>query len=315
MFDANQIIIDAFISHLLQALQDAYPGSEPELASGLERAARTALATLSNCDCPYHDLEHTLLVTDAGLAILRGRHLRHGDVGARDWLQAVVALLFHDIGYVRGLLKDDRGDSYVVDATGRRVNTPPSATDAALTPYHVNRGCLYVLDRFGNDAVIDARTVAGYIEMTRFPVPNEMHYQQTDTLAGLVRAADLIGQMADPSYPVKQARLFAEFQETGEARRLGLVSAAELRATFPSFFYQQVYPFITTALEYLGLTREGRLWSANLYNHLHGGAAALPERISQWPEMPEARLQVSEDDETQDRFDDDPDQPPLAARH
>jgi hypothetical protein len=316
MFDANQTVIDAFISHVLRGFHELYPGSEPPLASALERAARTALETLSNCDCPYHDLEHTILVTDAGLAILRGRQLRQGDITPREWLQAVVAMLFHDVGYVRGLLKDDREGSYVADGSGRRVNTPAAATDAALTPYHVNRGGLYVLDRFGNDPVIDARTVAAYIEMTRFPVPQEMHYQQTDTLAALVRAADLIGQMADPGYPVKQARLFAEFQETGEARRLGLTSAAELRATFPTFFYQQVYPYITTALDYLGLTREGRLWSANLYNHLHGGAVALPERISQWPEMPEARLQVSDTDPDEGPFDDDDAaHPPVVARH
>jgi len=296
MFDANQTIIDAFISHLQRALSELYPGSEPELGAALERAGRTALETLSNCDCPYHDLEHTVLVTDAGLAILHGRQLRNGDLGSRDWLQAVVALLFHDVGYVRGLLKDDREGSYLADASGRRVNTPATATDAALTPYHVNRGCLFVLDRFGNDPVIDARTVAGYIEMTRFPVPTETHYQQIDTVAALVRAADLIGQMADPGYPVKQARLYAEFQETGEARRLGINSATELRSSFPTFFYQQVYPYVTAALDYLNLTWNGRLWAANLFHHLHGGAVSLPDRISQWAEMPEARLRMSDKD-------------------
>jgi len=290
MFDANQTIIDAFTAHLLQTLQAHYPGSDREIAAALECAARTALETISNCDCPYHDLEHTLLVTDAGISILRGRQLRHGDLTDRSWLQAMVALLFHDIGYVRGLLKDDRDGSYTADASGRRVNTPATATDAALTPYHVNRGSLFVLDRFTNHPVIDAHTVAGYIEMTRFPVPPEHRYQQLDSIAALVRAADLIGQMGDPGYPTKQARLFAEFQETGEARRLGITSAAELRASFPSFFYRQVYPYITSALDYLNLTREGRLWMANLFHHLHGGAEALPERISQWAEMPEAQL-------------------------
>jgi hypothetical protein len=295
MFDTKQTIIDAFVSHLLKSLQEQYPGSEPELAAALERAARTALETLSNCDCPYHDLEHTILVTDAGLCILRGRQLRHGDLGPRTWLQAVVAMLFHDVGYVRGLLRDDREGSYLADANGRRVNPPATATDAALTPYHVNRGALFVLERFSNDPMIDAHAVADYIEMTRFPVPTETHYQQLDTIAALVRAADLIGQMADPSYPVKQARLFAEFQETGEARRLGLGSAADLRASFPTFFYQQVYPYVTGALEYLGLTRDGRLWTANLFHHLHGGAVTLPERISQWAEMPEAKVIVTEE--------------------
>ncbi|MBX3705903.1 MAG: hypothetical protein KF911_04650 [Pseudomonadales bacterium] len=294
MFDASQTIIDAFVGYLLRTLHEQHPGSDAEIGASLERTARTALDALNNCDCPYHDLEHTVLVTDAGLSILRGRQLRVGDLNARSWLQAVAAMLCHDVGYVRGLLKEDHEGSYVADISGRRVNTPATATDAALTPYHVNRGSLFVLERFDNDPMIDAHTVADYIEMTRFPVPHESHYQETDTLAALVRAADLIGQMGDPSYPVKQARLFAEFQETGEARRLGVTSASDLRTSFPTFFYQQVYPYVTTALDYLNLTREGRQWTANLFHHLHGSAASGSDRSSQWAEMPEARLFITD---------------------
>jgi hypothetical protein len=36
-----------------------------------------------------------------------------------------------------------------------------------------------------------------------FPVPANGDYMETDTEAGLVRAADLIGQLANPFYPRK----------------------------------------------------------------------------------------------------------------
>lgn len=270
MFDANRVLIDAFVTAARQAYRETYPGLDGELEAGLERAARTALATLRNCDCPYHDMEHTLLVTDAGITILRGRQLARGDVTPSAWLQAVVALLFHDLGYLRGLLREDRDGAYLADGTGKWVKPPLGATDAFLMPYHVSRGVLFVKERFAGDPVIDGATVASHIEMTRFPVPNESFYQQTDNISALVRAADLIGQMGDPSYPMKQARLFAELTETGEAERLGYDNPAELRADFPEFFYRQVYPYLPEALDCLRRTQEGEQWIANLIRHLHG---------------------------------------------
>ena len=291
MFDANRVLIDAFVSSAGQAYRETYPGLHASLEAGLERAARTALLTLRSCDCPYHDLEHTLLVTDAGITILRGRQLARGDLPPATWLQAVVALLFHDLGYLRGLLKDDQDGAYLADETGRRVTPPPGATDAYMMPYHVARGRMFVIERFAGDPVIDGATVASFIEMTRFPVPDESFYQQRDTVGALVRAADLIGQMADPNYPMKQARLFLELEETGEARRLGYRNPAELRADFPTFFYGQVYPYLPCALDYLTRTLEGEQWIANLIRHLHGarngntlrigGEAVLPRSLDE----------------------------------
>jgi hypothetical protein len=274
MFDASRILIDAFVDAARKAYRELYPGLPAELDAGLERAARTALTTLRQCDCPYHDMEHTMLVTDAGMTILRGRQLARGDLAPSSWLQAVVALLFHDLGYLRGLLREDRDGAYLADAGGRRVTPPENATDAFLTPYHVSRGSMYVLERFACDPVIDGAAVASYIEMTRFPVPPEPFYQSLDSIGALVRAADLIGQMGDPNYPLKQARLFTELLETGEAQRLGYTNPSALRADFPQFFYRQVYPYLTVALEYLHRTPEGEQWIANLISHLHGDRVA-----------------------------------------
>jgi hypothetical protein len=283
MFDPQQTLIDAFVPHLLRALRDTFPDADPAIADALDRAARTALQTLCNCDCAYHDLEHTVRVADAGLSILQGRQICRGDLTADDWLHALVALLYHDIGYLRGLLRGDRDGAYIADESGRRVITPAAATDAAMAPWHVARGRLYVEERFAADPVLNSAVLAQHIGMTQFPVPREAPYQETDSLSALVRAADLIGQMADPDYPNKQGRLFTEFQETGDAKRLGVASADALRAMFPAFFYDQVFPYLSSALEYLALTRDGRAWSARLYRHVHGETGSLPNSAKPWP--------------------------------
>jgi hypothetical protein len=58
---------------------------------------------------------------------------------------------------------------------------------------------MFVTERFAGDPVIDGAVVASYIEMTRFPVPQESHYRQVDSVGALVRAADMIGHMGEPN--------------------------------------------------------------------------------------------------------------------
>ena len=80
-----------------------------------------------------------------------------------------------------------------------------------------------------------------------------------------MRAADLIGQLADPFYPRKLNALFYEFEEIGCNTRLGYASPADVADKYPRFFWSKVEPFIGDALGYLELTVEGRQWIANLY--------------------------------------------------
>ncbi len=269
MLDLHGPAIEAFVVTSLTRFSNCFPSATDAQRELLERACREALETLLTCDCSYHDMHHTMLVADAGQVILRGRMLSEGDVSASDWLHAVVAMLYHDIGYIRGVLKNDADASYVIDEMGSNVSAPAGATDAFLTPYHVTRGCMFISQRFANEPLLDTQVLASHIEMTRFPVPDEPYYQYDDTLSALVRAADLIGQMGDPQYMRKLSRLFAEFQEIGDAARLDYESAGDLREKFPSFFYAQVYPHLGAALRYLSKTREGQQWMANLFHHAH----------------------------------------------
>ncbi|MEM1436006.1 MAG: metal-dependent phosphohydrolase [Pseudomonadota bacterium] len=269
MLDLYGPTIERFVERTLARFSTSFPDAGELERTLLERATAEALELLLSCDCPYHDVHHTLLVTDAGQAILRGRQLVRGDLQASDWLHAVIAMLYHDIGYIRGLLRGDREGSYVADEMGNRAVAPAGATDAFLTPHHVTRSCMYVQERFGPEQLLDTNLLASHIEMTRFPVPADSYYQDTDSLSAMVRAADLIGQMGDPHYLRKLSRLYAEFQETGDDERLGLRNAGDLRASYPDFFEEQVYPSITTALRYLSRTREGQQWAASLYAHVH----------------------------------------------
>ncbi len=265
MFNPTRIVIDAYVERLKTRYARVYGVVEPDYPGILAFVGRIALENIANSDAPYHDLNHTILVTEVGQEILLGKQLSVGGVKPRDWLHFVVSLLCHDIGYVRGVCRGDADGRYVTDAGGATLTLPPGSTDAGLTPYHVARGKLFVQERFGSVGIIDKGVVLENIEYTRFPVPEDDAHGQTDGYPGLLRAADLIGQMADIDYLRKCSALFQEFRETGAADKLGYATADDLRTAYPRFFWHGVRPYIGDALGYLRVTQEGKVWINNLY--------------------------------------------------
>jgi hypothetical protein len=276
MFNPTQIVIDSFEKKLREAYLTAYTNLEPSYPGIISYVARMALELIANSDAPYHDLNHTINVTLVGQEILSGKHLREGGVGPRDWLNFTISLLCHDIGYVRGICRGDSNGSYIINVGGEAISLEAGATDAALTPYHVERGKIFIQERFSDNPFIDIDVVCGNIEYTRFPVPEEDGSNMRSEYPGLLRAADLIGQLADPNYMRKISGLFSEFQETGTSEVLGYKSAADLRAAYPAFFWTMVKPYIGDGISYLRMTQEGQQWIANLYAHIFAEEHDLP---------------------------------------
>jgi hypothetical protein len=271
MLNLRKLTIDYFVGELTKAYRRTYSNMEPSFENIIAWSGRLALENIANSDALYHNVEHTILVTLAGQAILEGKHLCEGGVTPRDWLHCTIALLCHDIGYVRGVCRRDQDG---VVATGMGAETVPIAsggTDAALTPYHVDRSKQFVYERFGGEllaAQVDAATLAAYIEMTRFPVPDEEGYKDTKGYGGLVRAADYVGQLGDPDYLRKAPALFYEFEEIGANRSRGYRTPGDLRSAFASFYWGVVSPYIQDSLRYLGQTQEGKEWIARLHSHV-----------------------------------------------
>ena len=282
MFNPTELVIDSFVAHLRDAYTRIYTTQEPAYPGIIDFVGRAALENIANSDAPYHDINHTIMVTLVGQEILTGKHMLEGGVAPSDWLHFIISLLCHDIGYVRGICKGDNEGEYVSDMNGGLVTLPAGATDASLTPYHIDRAKLFVKERCGGNKILDTGVIEANIEHTRFPFPNEKDYQKTDDFPGLLRSADLIGQMADINYMRKISALFFEFQETGENARFGYSNAAELRAGYPRFFWKMVSPFLDDAIRYLRVTQDGKQWVANLYAQVfaeeHQAPGLGPER-------------------------------------
>ncbi len=270
MFNATEILIGDFVDQLRAGYRRTYGGQNPDYEDIIAWAGGMALENIANSDALYHNVEHTILVALVGQEILRGKHIREGGVACEDWMHFMISLVCHDIGYVKGVCRADQDDRrlYATGVGEEMVELAPGASDAALTPYHVDRGQRFIDERFGGNQRIRSDVLKRNIELTRFPVPMEDDHQDTSTLPGLVRAADLIGQLSDPRYLKKIPALFFEFQETGQSQRLGYHNPGDLRANYPAFYWKVVYPYIQEALRYLALTQEGKQIMANLYSNV-----------------------------------------------
>ena len=270
MLNLQKITIECFVEELRKAYLRTYGEMAPKFGNILVWSGRLALENIANSDALYHNVEHTVMVALAGQSILEGKHLCEGGVTPKNWMHFMIALLCHDIGYVKGVCRNDDGDEVATGKGDETVKIPPGGTDVALTPYHVDRSKLFVRDRFGTSpqselpTEVEAEVVASYIEMTRFPVPDGKDYQDTKGYPGLVRAADLMGQLGDPDYLRKCAALYYEFEEIGGNEKFGYKGPGDLRDSYARFYWDVVNPYIRDALYYLRLTQEGKQWIANL---------------------------------------------------
>lgn len=268
MFNPTTTLINAFVQELQAGYEQNYGGLKPDYANIISWSGRMALENIANSDALYHNVEHTLLVTLVGQEILRGRHIREGGVSCEDWMHVIISLLCHDIGYVKGVCRQDRKGIYATGIKGETVEVEPGATDAALAPFHVDRGKLFVAERFSGNRLIDAEVIKRNIELTRFPVPVDGDHADTINYPGLVRAADLIGQLSDPRYLKKVSALYYEFEEMGFNHKMGYETPGDLRRGYPKFYWGVVYPYIKDSLAYLSLTQEGQQITANLYSNV-----------------------------------------------
>lgn len=213
-------------------------------------------------DAPYHDHEHTYDVCVTGQVILTGMHLMQR-VTTREWMNFMVACLGHDIGYVFGILPGDQ------ELRNGYLKNNGNVTGASLTPLHVDRSKAFMKNRFGHLDFIDPDAVSEMIEYTRFDGEALRSNRETGTFPGLVRAADLIGQMASPQYLKKMWHLYHEFEETGALSDQPFDTVDGMRRFYPDFYDKVAGPLVQDAIHLLEMTMEGRMIVASLYYNLY----------------------------------------------
>jgi hypothetical protein len=268
MITVPALAAEALGSFLSEDMKRRFGSSHARLTELIPSVARLALECIGNTDALYHNVEHTMLVTLVGHDIMKGRALLAPTLPG-DYAHFIVACLMHDIGYVRGILKGDEADEFIIDAQGGKVRLPRGSSDAALTPYHVDRSKLFVLSRIETIDGLDAARIARAIEYTRFPISvSADEKNETEDEGMLLRAADMIGQLGDPQYLRKTNALYHEFTEIGINAQYGYITPADLIDGYSQFYWSRISPYVQAAMRYLNVTSSGRQWIANLNSNV-----------------------------------------------
>ena len=274
-------LINHCIKHLIAEYRYLYSQKSSEYTESITLLAQQILTAIAQCDSPYHNLEHTVQVVLVGQEILHGMFLCDVKIPPDEWFNFIVALLCHDIGYLKGICQSDIPEEQIfVTGTGKEtVMLPPTATGASLTPYHVDRGKQFVAETLSRDyPLVNVISIQTAIELTRFPVPSDDLHKDTRQLPGLARAADLIGQLADPAYLTKLPALFQEFEETGANSALGYATPQDLRAGYPRFYWKGVSLYLKHGIRYLEMSKSGQAILANL----HGNRVVVEEELDRF---------------------------------
>ena len=75
MFNPTELVIDSFVAHLRESYARIYTTQEPAYPGIIDFVGRAALENIANSDAPYHDVNHTIMVTLVGQEILTGKHM------------------------------------------------------------------------------------------------------------------------------------------------------------------------------------------------------------------------------------------------
>jgi hypothetical protein len=227
-------------------------------------------------DAKYHDLEHTMQGTLCMARILLGRFEAgaHPPVGLRMFQLGLLAILFHDTGY----LKERQ------DTTG---------TGAKFTIIHVERSAEFAA-RFLAEKGFNAEEIKSVQNMIHctgvdaalsvIPFASEM-----EKLVGhALGTADLLGQMAAQDYVEKLPVLFSEFAEAAQYLKerthfiCMFASAQDLMHKTPVFWEKYVLPKLTK--DFSGLYRflaKPYPHGANDYlNRIEANMARLREQLT-----------------------------------
>ncbi|TNF91811.1 MAG: metal-dependent phosphohydrolase [Gammaproteobacteria bacterium] len=258
MLDVTQTFEKCLLDALSDNYQACFGDEHTDYRDLVQDAAKAAVEHISNCDALYHNMEHTIYVTMTGQAILTGKH-QESPITSEQWTSVTLALLFHDIGFVRGICAKDKDGQFYSGTDGDELVTlQRGSSDASLMPYHVCRGQCYAEENYHQHEFIDLELIKECIERTRFPVPDDSRYENTTDFPGLVRAADLIGQFSDPRYLQKLNALFQEFEEQGLNGIIGYSTPQDMRDNYPTFYHDKVEPYIADGVRFLNKTDKGQ---------------------------------------------------------
>ena len=174
MLDIIKILTEEFVERLAvgyrtafgqvhDQAQDQVLNTYPEYEHLITKNAEQVIQIIAGSNTLYHNVEHTIQVTLVGQAILQGKLKVDNTITPEIWLNFIMSLLCHDVGYV--------SDIKLTNDSAKAIDN--NASDAVLMSVHIDRGKRFAKETFSHQSGIDIEFIQDCIERTRFPVPRD----------------------------------------------------------------------------------------------------------------------------------------------
>jgi hypothetical protein len=165
-----------------------------------------AIPGVKRSNTPYHDLEHTALVSLTMGRILHGALLSGVRLEGEELLAGLLAALFHDTGYLQ--------DASEVGGTGaQHTHDHETRSVARFTEFAEAMGLSPRIVTLCGEAIAHTSLQSHSTESEVAAQPEDQ--SQAELLPTYLMFADIMGQMADRAYLEKILLLYREFQEAG----------------------------------------------------------------------------------------------------
>ncbi len=191
------------LSEIIDTIHRISPSHSPaaiQMGFGLvELAFEGRLPGYQNLQAPYHNRFHTLEVAVCASRLLHGLHAAGIALHPRAIDAAILAALFHDIGYLKAVSEN-------------------GGTGAQFTVEHVSRSVAFVerglaaLDAELRRWIVDAVLATDHRMM---PSNWNCATAESELAARVAATADIVGQMASREYLERLLFLYYEFREAG----------------------------------------------------------------------------------------------------
>ena len=198
----------------MDGIEDMFTGHHPEFQA---------------MDTAYHDISHTLQATLCVVELLHNRHFTDAmpKISEGDFKRAVVAALFHDMGYLKRV-----GDNEGSGAKYTHIHEKRSCEIARA--YLLQHGWSTDHTKFVENLISATGPSA---DLTKLEFRSDIER----LLGQAVCTADYVGQMSDPNYPDKLPVLFKEFEESYRYQQIPksewpFTSYEELLKSTPNFW-------------------------------------------------------------------------------
>jgi hypothetical protein len=151
------------------------------------------------CNTPYHDFRHTLMVLLAMARLIHGASEQSNEFSDKQLNLGLISALMHDTGYIQS-------------------SEDVSGTGAKYTMTHIGRSIKFVQNYYSNSEYFasDMKSFHDILSCTgkhTMIADVEFENEQIAILGKMLGTADLLAQMADRLYLEKLIFLYNEFDE------------------------------------------------------------------------------------------------------